>query len=257
MRNILLAVAVAGTIMSCNSAADNSSEQSEDSSSMAAPGENTLTDQEKAEGWTLLFDGQTMNGWHTYGRNGVGKAWQVADGAIVLDTGAKKDFQTLEGGDICTNDEFENFDLKLQWKISPGGNSGIIFYVQEDTSKFHYTFESGPEMQVLDNEGHEDGKIEKHHAGDLYDLIASTKPSAKPVGDWNDVEIKSLNGKLDMYLNGENVVSTTMWDDNWKKLIAGSKFKDMPGFGTFRKGKIALQDHGFMVYFRNIKIRKL
>jgi hypothetical protein len=112
-------------------------------------------------------------------------------------------------------------------------------------------------MQVLDNAGHKDAQINKHRAGDLYDLIASTKEAQKPAGEWNHVEIISNNGKLDFFLNSVQIVSTTLWDDHWKTLIANSKFKDMPGFGTFKKGKIALQDHGDSVWFRNIKIKRL
>lgn len=112
-------------------------------------------------------------------------------------------------------------------------------------------------MQVLDNIGHKDGKIHKHKAGDLYDLIPSTTDASKPVGEWNQVEIISNNGKLDFYLNSQHIVSTTMWDDNWRKMIAASKFNQWPDFGTFKKGRIDLQDHGDDVWFRNIKIKKL
>lgn len=207
-------------------------------------------------GWVSLFDGKTTAGWHSYGKAAAGDAWKVADGVLYLDTAKKEGWQTT-GGDICTADEYENFHLKLEWKIAPKGNSGIIFYIHEDTAKYDYVWKTGPEMQVLDNDGHDDGKIVKHHAGDLYDLISCSKETVKPVGEWNQVEIIADNGKLDFILNGTNVVSTTMWDDNWKKLIAGSKFKDMPDFGTFKKGKIALQDHGCMVSYRNIRIKKL
>ncbi len=207
-------------------------------------------------GWVSLFDGKTTAGWHSYGKTAAGDAWKVADGVLFLDTAKKEGWQTT-GGDICTADEYENFHLKLEWKIAPKGNSGIIFYIHEDTAKYDYVWKTGPEMQVLDNDGHDDGKIIKHHAGDLYDLISCSKETVKPVGEWNQVEIISLNGKLDFILNGTNVVSTTMWDDNWKKLIAGSKFKDMPDFGTYKKGRIALQDHGNMVSYRNIRIKKL
>jgi hypothetical protein len=115
-------------------------------------------------------------------------------------------------------------------------------------------------MQVLDDSGHSDGKIPKHRAGDLYDLITCTNEAQKPlkpVGEWNLAEIKSQNGKLDFYLNGTNVVSTTLWDDNWKKLVAGSKFNTMPGFGTYKQGRIALQDHGNLVWYKNVMIKKL
>jgi hypothetical protein len=219
--------------------------------------DNILSDQEKADGWQLLFDGQTTKGWHKYGGAPVGAAWKVADGVLFLDTSSKKNWQTANGGDIVSDDEFENFDLKLEWKISPAGNSGIMFRVHEDTAKFDYSYKSGPEMQIVDNEGHPDGKIIKHQAGDLYDLIACSKKTVKPVGEWNQVEMKSVNGKLDLFLNGENVVSTTIGDDNWKKLVAGSKFKEWPGFGTYAKGRICLQDHGNRVSFRNIRIKRL
>ena len=211
---------------------------------------------EDATGWINLFDGKTTAGWHSYGKATAGDAWKVADGTLYLDTTKKEGWQT-SGGDLVTADEFENFDLKLEWKIAANGNSGVIFYIHEDTSKYNYTFKTGPEMQVLDNDGHADGKIIKHRAGDLYDLIKCSKETVKPVGEWNEVEIKSNNGKLDFYLNGTNIVSTTLWDDNWKKLVGGSKFKDIPDFATYKKGRIALQDHGNMVWYRNIKIKKL
>lgn len=222
--------------------------------------DNTLTPKEKSDGWQLLFDGKTTNGWHTYGKETAAKAWSVEDGAFYLDAETAKKL-TGENGDLVTNDEYENFDLKLDWKIGPKGNSGIIFYIHEDTAKYPATYETGMEMQVLDNGsptrlGHSDGKLYTHRAGDLYDLLAS-KEAVKPQGEWNHIEIKSMNGKLDFYVNGEHTLSTTLWDENWKKMIAISKFKDMAGFGTFKKGKISLQDHGEDVWFKNIKIKRL
>ena len=217
---------------------------------------NTLTDAEKKEGWKLLFDGKTTEGWHTYGKNGVGAAWKVNDGSIALDASQKSSYQSKGGGDIVTNAEYENYDLKIDWKISPKGNSGILFDVKEDPN-YSETWYTGPEMQVLDNDGHDDGKIIKHRAGDLYDLISSKTEPVKAVGEWNHAEIKLNKGKLDLYLNGVNVVSTTMWNDNWRSLVKGSKFVQMPDFTKYKKGRIALQDHGCDVWFRNIKIKQL
>jgi hypothetical protein len=203
--------------------------------------------------WITLFDGNSTSGWHTYGNTTVGSAWKVDSGTLhFVPTKNKKD-----GGDIVTNDSYENFHLKLEWKVAPKGNSGIIFLVNEDTSQYKNTYNTGPEMQVLDNSGHPDAKINKHRAGDLYDLISSSQEVVKPAGEWNLAEVIVNNARLDLVLNGTTVVSTTLWDDNWNKMIAGSKFKDMPGFAKSRSGKIALQDHGDEVWYRNITIKKL
>jgi hypothetical protein len=244
---LLIASAFFITLFSCNNTSEEKNTPSTTPAELKAIGDT---------GWVSLFDGKTTAGWHSYGKTTAGDAWKVADGTIYLDTTKKEGWQTT-GGDICTVDEYNNFDLKLEWKIAPKGNSGIIFYIHEDTAKYKYVWYTGPEMQVVDNEGHDDGKIIKHKAGDLYDLISCSKITVKPAGEWNDVEIISKDGKLDLFLNGTNVVSTMMWDDSWKKMIAGSKFKEMPDFGTYKKGRIALQDHGNMVWYRNIRIKKL
>ena len=211
-------------------------------------------------GWISLFDGKTTKGWHTYNKQAVvGQGWKVEDGVIHLDPVAKKAGGD-EGGDLVTDEEFENYHLKYEWKISPKGNSGLIFYLHEDP-KIANTYQTGMEMQVLDNGsptalGHPDGKLYTHRAGDLYDLLAA-KEAAKPQGEWNKAEIVSNKGKLEFYLNGQRTLSTSVWDDNWHKMIAISKFKDMQGFGTYKKGRIGLQDHGDEVWYRNIQIKKL
>ena len=204
--------------------------------------------------WQKLFDGQTTSGWHSYGEKKAGKAWKVVDGALYFDAKNKKEGQ---GGDITTNEEFGNFHFKLEWKISKNGNSGIMFFVNEDLKKYGASYNTGPEMQVLDNDGHPDGKFNKHRAGDLYDLIASSSEPVKPVGEWNQVEIISNNGKLDFKMNGVNIVSTTIWDEQWNNMVAGSKFNTMTGFATYKSGKISLQDHGDEVWYRNIEIKRL
>ncbi|HEY0676990.1 MAG TPA: DUF1080 domain-containing protein [Chitinophagaceae bacterium] len=217
---------------------------------------NTLTDAQKSEGWQLLFDGTSKNGWHIYNNKSDGSAWKLADGTLYLDTSQKKDGKIVGGGDLVTDEEYENFHLKLDWKVSPKGNSGIIFYIKEDP-KYKNTYHTGPEMQVLDNAGHSDANINKHRAGDLYDLIAGSPEMAKPAGEWNQVEIISNQGNLEFHLNGTKILSTIMWDDNWKKMIADSKFKQWPDFGTYKKGRIGLQDHDNTIWYRNIMIKKL
>ncbi|MBK7560424.1 MAG: DUF1080 domain-containing protein [Chitinophagaceae bacterium] len=244
MQKLFLFTGVAALLFSCNS-------------SKQLTGANQLTREEKEGGWQLLFDGNTTKGWHKYGGDPAGKAWKINEGCLQLDTTVKENWQIKDGGDIITDQEFENFELQLEWKISKDGNSGIIFYIHEDKVKYNWPWETGPEMQILDNKGHPDAKIIKHRAGDLYDLISCSTETVKPYGEWNLAKIKCINGKLDLYLNGNNVVSTTLWDENWKKMVAGSKFRNMAGFGTYKKGHIGLQDHGNEVCFRNIKIRKL
>jgi hypothetical protein len=255
VKTLLGTCVLAMVAFGCNSGDTTSETSTTDSSNTtmdAATG--NLNDEEKKEGWKSLFDGEKIEGWHTYGKTGTG-SWKVADGILYVDS-TKTDGKREEA-DLLTDNEYENFHLALDWKIGSGGNSGIIFLVKEDSAKYKRTYETGPEMQLLDNAGHTDGKIPKHHAGDLYDLIACSTETVKPVGEWNHTEIKLNKGKLDFYLNGTNVVSTTMWDEGWNKMVAGSKFKTMPDFAKFKKGKIALQDHGHPVWFRNIKIREL
>lgn len=252
MRKLIpvLALMLAG----CGSGSDNENAEAQNDTAMAksdtaATAENTLSDAEKNEGWVMLFDGQTKNGWHSYNKQGNLDDWKVEDGNLVLNS-TKKDI------DIVTDEEYENFHLKLDWNISEGGNSGIIFLVNE-SPKYDRTFKTGPEMQVLDNERHADAKIPKHRAGDLYDLISSKSEPVKPAGQWNTAEVIKNNDSLTLRLNGVDVVQTTLYDNSWKKLIAGSKFKEWKDFGTFKKGVIALQDHGDKVMYRNIKLRKL
>jgi 3-keto-disaccharide hydrolase len=216
---------------------------------------NTLSSKDQQDGWKLLFDGTTKNGWHVFNNKTDGSAWKVADGALYLDPKAKGP-KGEGGGDIISEEAFENFHLKLEWKLDSAGNSGVIIQAQEDP-KYRYPWVTGPEIQIIDNDAHADAKIIKHRAGDLYDLVAGSPETVKPIGQWNLMEVMQNNGKLDLYLNGTKVVSTTQWDENWSKLIAESKFKSMADFGKFRKGKISLQDHGNLVWFRNIMIKPL
>lgn len=216
-----------------------------------AMAQNTLTEKEKTEGWTLLFDGKSTTGWRTFNSTKAEAGWEIADGALHLDKNAK------DGrGDLLTDKEYENYELTLEWKIGACGNSGIIFNVVED-KKYNATYLTGPEMQVLDNTCHPDAKIIKHRAGDLYDLISCSKETVKPAGQWNLIKLVSNHGKMEFWLNGINVVNFTMHTPEWNAMVAASKFKTMPDFGKATKGHIALQDHGDEVWYRNIKIKEL
>lgn len=212
--------------------------------------QNTLTAKEKKAGWVLLFDGKTTKGWRNFNSDNVGPAWKVADGALYFDPSGGK------GGDLITDEEYQDFELKLEWKVSACGNSGILYNVVEDP-KYSTVWLTGPEMQILDNTCHPDAKIHKHRAGDLYDLIPCSKETVKPAGEWNEVRIVSRNANYQFWLNGTKVVSFTMHTPQWDEMIRNSKFKDMPDFGKANKGHLALQDHGDQVWFRNIKIRTL
>ena len=252
---LLLSIGLCGILQGCKNETAKKEAESTQASTEAST-VNALTESEKQEGWDLLFDGTSKNGWHIFNNKSDGSAWQVEDGSLTFVPGEVKDDRTVGGGDIVSQEEFDNFDLKLEWKVADSGNSGIILFIKEDP-KYEHTWHTGPEMQVLDNAGHPDSKIEKHRAGDLYDLISANPVTVNKAGQWNQVEIISKNGQLEFYLNGPKVVSTTMWDDQWRSLIKASKFKDMPDFGTYKKGRIGLQDHGNRVWYRNIKIKKL
>jgi len=221
--------------------------------------ENTLTPAEQAAGWTLLFDGKNISGWHHYGKTSVGKSWVIDNNTLHLDAQPNKEghWQTADGGDLLTDAEYKDFEFSVDWKIDTCGNSGIFFNVVEDTVKYKYGWNSGPEMQILDNPCHPDGKIHKHRAGDLYDLIPCTVETVKPALQWNTAKIVSKGGHLEQWLNGTQVVEVQMLSPEWDSLIAGSKFKAYAGFGRSASGRIGLQDHGNKVWFKNIKIRKL
>jgi hypothetical protein len=195
-----------------------------------------------------LFDGKTTTGWHAYLQKGPG-AWKAVDGTLQLDPKAP------DQGDLITDKEYENYELSLEWKIAEGGNSGIIFGVHEDPS-FDATYLTGIEMQILDDQKAEDNKLATHRAGSLYDMEAPAHP-AKPAGEWNKVTIKKLNGHLTFWLNGKVVIDTRIGSPEWQAMLDKSKFKTWKGFAAYPKGHIALQDHGAVVSFKDIKIKEL
>lgn len=217
--------------------------------SLSAQTLNTLSNKEKKDGYTLLFDGKSTSGWHAYHGHDAG-AWHVVDGALAPDTNA-----TFGKGDLLTDKEYTNFELRLDWKIPEGGNSGVIFSVHEDDAHA-YTFLTGMEMQVLDDIKAEDNKQPNHLAGSLYDMIAPSHP-AKPAGEWNSIAIRRVGQKITFFMNGQKVVETVIGSPEWNELLQKSKFKDWKGYGAYATGKIALQFHGANVMYRNIRIKQL
>lgn len=219
---------------------------------------NTLTPQEKADGWQLLFNGKNLDGWHSYLKEKPTKNWTVQDGAIVV-----TDKHNGQQADLVTNEAYENFDFKFQWKMEPCSNSGVMFYVNE-SPKYKETYMTGPEMQIVDlaclyTSDHSeinDDIIHLHRAGSLYDLIAVDTEWVKAAPQWNEYEIRANNGDLTLFINGHQVIHTKMWGQNWWRLISRSKFTQWPDFGTFRKGHISFQGtEDGKIWYRNIKIR--
>ena len=208
---------------------------------------NTLTTAERAAGWRLLFDGTTTAGWHVYGAGAV-VGWDIADGALIaLGQGG--------GHDIVTNDEFENFDLLIDWKLSARANSGIFFNVVEQGHEAIYA--SGPEYQLIDDDGWPSRLEDWQRTGANYAMHPPLARAAKSVGEWNHTRIFVNRGHVEHWLNGVKTADYQMWAPEWEKLRAAGKWKDFPGYGRAKKGKLGLQDHGNKVWFRNIKVRTL
>ena len=212
---------------------------------------NILTSEQHAQGWKLLFDGKTTAGWHNFNKSDVSPLWKVEDGSLLM--------SARGAGDLVTNDEFEDFELELEWKLSEGGNSGIFYGVKEEP-KYETPWLTGLEMQILDDDKHPDakqGKDGNRKAGSLYDLIAAKGKKPNPIGQWNQVKIVKKKGKVQHFLNGSKIVEFDMDSPAFAELVKNSKFVKMPDFAKFRKGHLALQDHGDPVWFRNIRIKTL
>jgi hypothetical protein len=203
----------------------------------AAP--NTLTDAEKAAGWKLLFDGKTTTGWRNYNKTSIAPGWKVEEGVLVR---GKE-----QGGDIVTTDKYDKFELSLEYNISKGGNSGLMFHVEETSNPPWHT---GPEIQIQDIGGGDPQK-----PGWLYQLYKSDTDAAKPAGEWNQLKILITPEKSATWMNGKLYYEFVKGNKDWDERVAKSKFAKMPNFGKPKTGVICLQDHGNAVSFRNIKIR--
>jgi hypothetical protein len=207
--------------------------------------DNTLTDEEKAAGFKLLFDGKTLDGWRGWKKDKPTEAWKVVDGVLTL---------AGKGGDILTVEQYADFELKIDWRVAPGGNSGIMYRVTETEGAPYMT---GPEYQVLDNAKHGDGKNPKTSTASIYAVYAPAKDVSKPAGEWNSTRIVAKGKKIEHWLNGEKVAEAEIGSEDWAKRVADSKWKTAKKYAQEPKGHIDLQDHGDKVEYKNIKIRVL
>jgi hypothetical protein len=219
---------------------------------------NKLSEEEKADGWALLFNGSDFSGWRQCNGSEMPVNWVIEDDAMKVYTGEGKKPGQGANGDILFGDQkFENFEFSIDWKASKMANSGIFFNIRDTPGKPIYY--AAPEVQVLDNVDATDNKIDSHLAGSLYDMIAADPKTVNPAGEWNNIVVRVKDGNVTHTQNSVKVVEYTLWTPEWDELVANSKFKNFPGFteGVSKEGYIGLQDHGYAVWFRNIKIREL
>lgn len=213
---------------------------------------NALSTRERAEGWQLLFNGRDLEGWRSFDGRAPSPSWTVHDGTLELTATSGR----MSGADLVTAGSYGAFELTLDWKVAPGGNSGVL-YLARNLPQTKQVYETGLEMQILDDVGHPDGKIPSHHAGSLYDLTVPPPRVSRPAGSWNHARLLVERGRIRQWLNGTPTADVSYGDAAWRKRVAGSKFAAMPFFGTFSNGVIALQDHGEPVAFRNVKLRAI
>ena len=215
--------------------------------------ENKLSDQEEKEGWTLLFDGKTLNGWHLFNRGNIPSAWSVDSGMLVCNPHAKN----VKHGDLVTDKIYEDFDLVFDWKISRAGNSGFFVNVQERPD-LGTTFSTGPEYQLLDDRNVEPGYLNNlsHKAASIFGVVPNESNTVPKSGEWNRSRIVQQNGKLTFWLNGVLTVRVDLKSVDWKRLVAASSLSKYPDFGVTFNGHLALQDWTNGVAFRNIKLKE-
>ena len=207
---------------------------------------NALSGPEQKDGWKLLFDGKTTAGWRNYKKAAVGPGWQVVDGLLTR--------AGDNAGDIMTTEKYRNFDLALEWRVAEGGNSGILYRATEDND---YIWQSAPEMQILDDARHADGKLAETSAGSNFALYPAPRGVVNPAGQWNAARLRVNGNHVEHFLNGTKMLEYDLGSPEWNEKVAASKFKTMPNYGKASEGYIGLQDHGDKVEFRNIRIRVL
>lgn len=209
---------------------------------------NTLREAERQADWELLFDGTSLDGWRGYQRDSIPDGWTVDEEALHFE-GEGQNSTTL-----ITNEQFSNFELRLEWKIAAEGNSGIMYRVAEDADDAYRT---GPEYQVLDNAVLDSVAGSIYQAGALYGLYAPSEVAARPAGTYNQARIVVTGSHVEHWMNGTKLLEAELGSVEWNERVAGTKFEDYAGFAESESGHIALQDHGHPVWYRNIKLRPL
>jgi hypothetical protein len=246
MKNIILMAMVSIAVMACK--------QTTKDSAQIVSEEMEAMEVETTQEWVSLFDGTSYDNWRGYLTDEMYPEWTIDDGAMMFTPGEKG------GKNIITKNTYTNFELSLEWKISEGGNSGIFWSVFEDP-KFKEAYQTGPEIQVLDNERHPDAKANPkfHQAGALYDMVQPMHDVCKPAGEWNEciLKVDHTTNQGSVTLNGTVIVEFKVHGEAWDAMVANSKFKGWEGFGMHHTGHIGLQDHGDKVWYRNIKIKEL
>lgn len=206
---------------------------------------NKLSSDERAAGFELLFDGNSLARFKGYNSDNVPSAWTASDGELVFTPG-------LQGGDLTTVETFKDFDLRVEFKISAGGNSGIKILVADDEGE---PSPLGPEYQILDDDAFELSTLQT--TGANYDMHAPSLDVHRPAGQWNQARIVKRGNAVEHWLNGHMVVEYELFSDDWKKRRAASKYAELSGYARDSEGHICLQDHGARVWFRNMRIRRL
>lgn len=213
--------------------------------------DNTLSKTEKQQGWKLLFDGNTKNGWRYY-QNKASKSWEVNNGTL-HSKGSASNYGSINA-DLMTKDQYDNFELSIDYKISPKGNSGILYLV---TEALESSYLSGPEYQIIDDINFPEKLEDWQKTGANYAMNPAPAAEPKPVGEWNTARIIVNKGHVEHWLNGKKIVEYEIGSEEWKTNKMNGKWKDAAAYGMAKKGYIALQDHGSEAWFKNIKIRKL
>jgi hypothetical protein len=218
-------------------------------------GVNSLTAAEKAAGWELLFDGKTMGGWHGYNGQSL-KAWMIEDCALKT-VGTEGNYGSDLRADLATDRELTNFEISIDWKATKGGNSGLMYGVVED-KKYDAAWKTGPEYQFIDDVGFPEKLEPWQLAGANYAMHhANEQKQLKPVGEWNNTRIVVDGKHVEHWLNGKKILEFERWTPEWQKLRDSGKWKDAPDYGRAKTGRVVLQDHGSVFWFRNVKVREI